>query len=100
MPSSDERLSAVERALANSPTLESAQAALRQANENTSAERGSYYPSVSGTYQGQRQKASGAAFGTQAGSFLYTLNSASVTRSSPNAMQPVWAGASSAVSRS
>jgi NodT family efflux transporter outer membrane factor (OMF) lipoprotein len=67
----------IERALASSPTLEAAQAALRQANENTAAERGSFYPSVSGQIQGQRQKASAAAFG-QPGSFLYTLNSASV----------------------
>src|SRR5258706_12777843 len=53
----------IERALANSPTLEAAQAALRQANENTAAERGSFYPRVSGQIQGQRQKASAAAFG-------------------------------------
>ena len=67
----------IERALANSPTLEAAQAALRQANENTAAERGGFYPSVSGQIQGQRQKVSAAAFG-QRGSFIYTLNSASV----------------------
>jgi NodT family efflux transporter outer membrane factor (OMF) lipoprotein len=68
----------IERALANSPTLEAAQAALRQANETVAAQRGSYYPSVSAQYQAQRQKASGAAFGLPSGSFLYTLNSASV----------------------
>jgi NodT family efflux transporter outer membrane factor (OMF) lipoprotein len=69
----------IQRALANSPTLEAAQAALRQANETTAAERGSYYPSVSGNYQAERQKSSGAQFGLPgAGSFLYTLNSASV----------------------
>jgi NodT family efflux transporter outer membrane factor (OMF) lipoprotein len=69
----------IERAMAHSPTLEAAQATLRQANETTAAERGSYYPSVSGQYQAERQKASGAAFGLPAaGSFLYTLNSASV----------------------
>jgi NodT family efflux transporter outer membrane factor (OMF) lipoprotein len=69
----------IERAMAHSPTLEAAQATLAQANETTAAERGSYYPSVSGTYQAERQKASGAAFGLpEAGSFLYTLNSASV----------------------
>jgi NodT family efflux transporter outer membrane factor (OMF) lipoprotein len=68
----------IERALANSPTLEAAQAALRQANETTAAERGSFFPSVSGQIQGQRQKASGAAFGFPGDSFLYTLNSASV----------------------
>jgi len=67
----------IERALANSPTLEAAQAALRQANENTAAERGSFFPSVSGQVQGQRQKASSATLG-QPGSFLYTLNSATV----------------------
>ena len=69
----------IERALARSPTLESAQAALRQANETTAAERGSFLPSLSGNYQGERQKSSGAQFGLPtAGSFLYTLNSASV----------------------
>ncbi len=69
----------IERALAHSPTLESAQAALRQANETTAAERGSFFPSVSGNYQAEREKSSGAQFGLPtAGSFLYTLNSASV----------------------
>ncbi len=67
----------IERGLAHSPTLESAQAALRQANENVAAQRGAFFPSVSGSYQVDRAKASSAAFG-QPGSFLYTLNSASV----------------------
>ncbi|MDP8985577.1 MAG: efflux transporter outer membrane subunit [Pseudomonadota bacterium] len=65
----------IERGIAHNPTLEAAQAALREANENVAAERGSYYPSVSGSYQVERQKAS--AF-PAAGSYLYTLNSASV----------------------
>jgi NodT family efflux transporter outer membrane factor (OMF) lipoprotein len=69
----------IKRGLANSPTLEAAQAALRQANENVAAQRGSFFPSVTGSYQTERQKASGAQFGQPgAGSFLYTLNSASV----------------------
>jgi NodT family efflux transporter outer membrane factor (OMF) lipoprotein len=69
----------IERALVNSPTLKSAQATLRQANETVAAERGSYYPSVSGSFSAQRQKASAAALGIgQSGSILYTLNSASV----------------------
>lgn len=69
----------IKRGLANSPTLEAAQAALRQANENVAAQRGSFFPSVTGSYQAERQKASGAQFGQPgAGSFLYTLNSASV----------------------
>src|SRR5882762_2960305 len=53
----------IERALKNSPTLQAAQAALRQANETVAAQRGSYYPSVSGTVESQRQKGSGASFG-------------------------------------
>lgn len=69
----------IERGLANSPTLEAAQAALRQANENVAAQRSSFFPSVTGSYQAEREKASGAQFGLpSAGSFLYTLNSASV----------------------
>jgi NodT family efflux transporter outer membrane factor (OMF) lipoprotein len=67
----------IEQALANSPTLEAAQAALRQANETAAAQRGSYYPSVSGSVGTQRQKATGAAFGLP-GSFFYDLNNASV----------------------
>jgi NodT family efflux transporter outer membrane factor (OMF) lipoprotein len=70
----------IERALKNSPTLESAQAALRQANENLAAQRGAYYPSVSATVQSQRQKASGAALGIPGfpSSYFYNLDTASV----------------------
>jgi NodT family efflux transporter outer membrane factor (OMF) lipoprotein len=70
----------IERALANSPTLEAAQAALRQANENVAAQRGSYYPSISGQVQSERQKASGAAFGIPGfpKSYFYNLDTASV----------------------
>jgi NodT family efflux transporter outer membrane factor (OMF) lipoprotein len=69
----------MDRALANNPTLEAAQAALRQANETVAAQRGAYYPSVSATAETQRQKSSGAAFGLPGvGSSIYTLNSASV----------------------
>src|SRR3984893_17427253 len=70
----------IERALKNSPTLQSAQAALRQANENVAAERGSYYPSLSGTAQSQRQKGSGASFGIPGfpSSYYYNLHIASV----------------------
>src|SRR5450631_1731726 len=70
----------IERALANSPTLQAAQAALRQANETAAAQRGSYYPSVSGTAQSQRQKASGAALGIPGfpSSYFYNLQTASV----------------------
>jgi len=70
----------IERALANNPTLAAAQATLRNANETTAAERGSFFPSISGTYEGERSKSSGAEFGIPAfGSSLYTLNEASVS---------------------
>src|SRR5664279_917907 len=70
----------IERALANSPTLQAAQAALRQANETAAAQRGSFYPSISGTVESQRQKASGAAFGVPGfpSSYFYNLQTASV----------------------
>ncbi len=70
----------IDRALANSPTLQAAQAALRQANEIAAAQRGSYYPSVSGTVESQRQKGSGAAFGIPGfpSSYYYNLQTASV----------------------
>src|SRR3984957_13724804 len=69
----------IERGLANSPTLEAATAALRQANETFVAQRGALFPSVSGTLGAQRQKVPGVSFGApQAGSFIYTLNNAAV----------------------
>ncbi len=69
----------IERGLANSPTLEAATAALRQANETLAAQRGSFLPSVSGTLGAQRQKVPGLSFGApQAGSIIYTLNQAQV----------------------
>src|SRR5271166_2965844 len=67
----------IERALAHSPTLEAAQAALRVANENVAAQRGSLYPSASANYQAERAKTSLATFGLpQPQTYLYTLNSA------------------------
>jgi len=70
----------IERALAHSPTLAAAQATLRNANETTAAERGSFFPSISGTYEGERSQSTGAQFGEPAfGTSLYTLNTASVS---------------------
>ena len=69
----------IEEALKHSPTLEAAQAALRQANENVAAQRGALYPSLSATYEAQRNKTTLAAFGLPgSGEYLYTLNSAAV----------------------
>src|SRR5271168_5659115 len=69
----------IERGVAGNPTLEAAQAALRQANETAAAQRGAFYPSVSGTVAAQRAKEPAAALGLpEPGSVLYTLNSAAV----------------------
>lgn len=69
----------IERGLKNNPTLQSAQASLREAQENVAAARGSFLPSVSGSLSSTRQKSSAAAFGVPgASSLLYTLNSASL----------------------
>jgi len=48
----------IERSLKNNPNLKSAQAALLVARENTLAQRGAYYPSVSGSFSATRAKTS------------------------------------------
>jgi NodT family efflux transporter outer membrane factor (OMF) lipoprotein len=69
----------IERALKQNPTLESAQAALREADENVAAQRGALFPSVSGTYEAQRDRATLAQFGLPgSGGYYYTLNNAQV----------------------
>lgn len=69
----------IERALKQNPTLASAQAALRQADENVAAQRGVLLPSVSGTYQAQRNRSTLAEFGLPgSGAYYYTLNNAQV----------------------
>src|SRR5271170_7917267 len=70
----------IKRGVADNPTLEAAQAALRQANETVAAQRGAFYPSVSGAASVQREKEPAAALGLPVpGSVLYTLNSAAVS---------------------
>jgi NodT family efflux transporter outer membrane factor (OMF) lipoprotein len=70
----------IERALKQNPTLESAQAALREANENTAAERGALLPSLSGNFESQRNRGTLAEFGLPgSGGYFYTLNSANVS---------------------
>jgi NodT family efflux transporter outer membrane factor (OMF) lipoprotein len=48
----------IERSLRNNPDLKSAQAALLVARENTFAQKGAYYPSVSGSFSATRAKTS------------------------------------------
>ena len=74
---SDELNRRVEQALANSPTVVSAQAALRQAEAETGAARGGLFPSIDAGLGANRQRASAATTGTGTGS-LYTIHNASV----------------------
>jgi len=75
----DDLVLTIERALKQNPTLASAQAALRQADENVAAQRGALLPSISGTYQAQRDRATLAEFGLPgSGGYYYTLNNAQV----------------------
>jgi NodT family efflux transporter outer membrane factor (OMF) lipoprotein len=53
----------IEQALAHNPTLESAQAALRQARETALAARGALLPSLSAQFQGEREEISSTEFG-------------------------------------
>jgi NodT family efflux transporter outer membrane factor (OMF) lipoprotein len=48
----------IDQALTNNPDLKAAQAALTAARENVLAQRGSYFPSISGSFSASRQKQS------------------------------------------
>jgi NodT family efflux transporter outer membrane factor (OMF) lipoprotein len=48
----------IERSLSNNPSLKAAQAALTVARENVLAQKGVYYPSVTGSFSAARQKTS------------------------------------------
>jgi NodT family efflux transporter outer membrane factor (OMF) lipoprotein len=51
--------SLIEKAYAANPTIDSAVAALKQAQENVSAQRGFFFPTLQASYTGQRSKLSG-----------------------------------------
>ncbi|HTH76313.1 MAG TPA: efflux transporter outer membrane subunit [Trinickia sp.] len=79
---SDQLNRLVSEALINSPTIASAQAALRAAQEQVNAQRGGLFPSVGGSIGAAREKINGASQGfPQAGNFLFTLYNASVNLS-------------------
>jgi NodT family efflux transporter outer membrane factor (OMF) lipoprotein len=78
---SDELDSLVWTALRANPDVASAQAALRQALENTAAQRGSYFPMVQGSFDASRNRdATGVVQPTlQSGTPLYNLFTPQVT---------------------
>ncbi|WP_245982882.1 efflux transporter outer membrane subunit [Trinickia fusca] len=72
----------VDGALTNSPTIDSAQAALRDAQQQLNAQRGALFPSVSGSLGASREKINGASQGFPGPfNFLFTLYNASVNLS-------------------
>lgn len=74
---SDELNRRVEQALANSPSVASAQAALRQADEQTSAARGGLFPSIDASLGANRQKSPAITTGAFSAS-PYTIHNASI----------------------
>lgn len=68
----------IDEAFAHSPSLQAAQAALRQAQENASAAAGGYWPSLSAQGTATRARGNATAISGNATSFYYTLYGASV----------------------
>lgn len=69
----------VKQSLRANPTIDAAKAALRQALENVSAQKGSYYPSVQGGYTASRAKDSDVISPvTASGQEPYSLHTAQV----------------------
>ncbi len=73
----------IDRALADNPTLEAAQASLRQARENVYAQEGSYFPSLTAGFESSRNKTAtrSVSFASANGSPYYTLHTASLSAS-------------------
>jgi NodT family efflux transporter outer membrane factor (OMF) lipoprotein len=70
---SDELDAVVAEGLANNPTLQAAQASLRQSNDNLQAGYGIFYPQVSADAGAERQKFSPARFGSSASGSIFNL---------------------------
>jgi NodT family efflux transporter outer membrane factor (OMF) lipoprotein len=70
--------SMVQQALRANPDLPAAQATLREARENTRAEQGAFFPSVTGGLSAGRERTSLASFGAGNTSTLFSLYSGSL----------------------
>ena len=69
----------IAESLKANPTLEAAQATLRQAQENVAAQQGVFFPQVNGSLSSTRQKISGASFGNPRSNSIFTLTTGSVS---------------------
>ncbi|MGH7090368.1 MAG: efflux transporter outer membrane subunit, partial [Stellaceae bacterium] len=79
----------IERALEANPSLQAAQATLREAQEELYAGGGALFPTVSASASSTREKISGASFGRTGQVPILTLNSASV---SVSYLLDIWGG--------
>jgi len=77
------------RALMANPSLQAAQATLRQAREQLYAGEGAYFPTVTGNASTNRERIATAAFGGFGSSPIFTLNSASL---SVSYLLDIWGG--------
>jgi NodT family efflux transporter outer membrane factor (OMF) lipoprotein len=68
----------IDRGLRNSPTLQAAQAALSQAEENLKAGMGGFFPSIDAQGTATRQKLSGATFGSNTTPPIFNLYNVSL----------------------
>jgi NodT family efflux transporter outer membrane factor (OMF) lipoprotein len=73
----------IAEALKTNPTLDAAQASLRQAQENAAAQAGVFFPSVTGNFSSTREKISGAQQGNSRFSSIFTFTTGSVSVSYP-----------------
>jgi NodT family efflux transporter outer membrane factor (OMF) lipoprotein len=79
----------IEEALKANPTLDAAQASLRQSQETAAAQRGVLFPQVNGNLSTTREKISGASFGNPKVNQLFTLTTGSV---SVSYLLDIWGG--------
>ncbi|HTT75373.1 MAG TPA: efflux transporter outer membrane subunit [Candidatus Binataceae bacterium] len=80
---------AVMQAVENSPTMQAAQAALRQSEDNLRAGYGIFYPQLGASFEPTRQQFSPARFGESSGPSLFNLYTLSTTVSY---VLDVWGG--------
>jgi NodT family efflux transporter outer membrane factor (OMF) lipoprotein len=80
---------AVMQAMTDSPTVQAAQAALRQSQDNLRAGYGIFYPQLGASFQPTRQQFSPARFGQSSGPAIFNLYTLSTTVSY---MLDVWGG--------
>ena len=69
----------IEEALQANPTLDAAQATLRQAQENVAAQKGVFFPQFNGSYSTTREQITGAQLGQSGRTFLFTVTTGQVS---------------------